>query len=76
MLTYARGNVPWPWDTAWDQRAKMLGAISAGGGGGGGGTLQVFEGRAPAAPDDAAKAALNYPSGGGTLTQWNGSAWV
>lgn len=50
--------------------------INQGGGGGGGGTIQVYEGRDPAPPDDPTKAALNYPVGGGTLTQWDGAAWV
>lgn len=45
---------------------------------GGGGTIQVYQGRSPAAPDDPTKAALDYPVGGGTLLQWDiGSAsWV
>lgn len=40
--------------------------------------LQVFEGRAPAAPDFPAAAALNYPTGGGTIEQWDtvGGNWV
>lgn len=52
--------------------------INQGGGGGGGGTIQVYEDRDPAAPDDPTKAAVNYPSGGGTLTQWDtvAQAWV
>lgn len=27
-------------------------------------------------PTDTSKPALSYPTGGGTTTQWNGSAWV
>ncbi len=47
------------------------------GGGGGGGTIQVYTGAAPpAAPDDPTKPALFYPTGGGTLFQWDGAAWV
>lgn len=39
--------------------------------GGGSGALQVYQGRAPAAPDDPSKAALNYPIGGGQLQNWD-----
>ena len=40
--------------------------------------IQVYEGRAPAPPDDPTQAALNFPTGGGTLSQWSPSAaaWV
>ncbi len=38
--------------------------------GGGGGGTQVFD-TYPAAPTDPTKAALSYPSGGGTLYQWD-----
>jgi len=40
--------------------------------------IQVYQGRAPAAPDDPTKPALDYPVGGGNLSQWNvGTAtWV
>jgi len=57
--------------------AQLLCEINEGGGGGGG-TIQVFEGRDPLPPDDPTKPALNFPVGGGTLTQWpaNGPAWV
>jgi hypothetical protein len=51
-------------------------AMADGGGTGGGGTIQVYEGRDPAPPDDPTKAAVNYPVGGGSLTQWTGAAWV
>ena len=46
-------------------------------GGGGGGAVQVYD-TYPAAPDDTSKAALSYPSGGGTLYQWDtiSQAWV
>lgn len=56
----------------------LLNAVEAnGGGGGGGGTIQVYTGAAPpAAPDDPTKPALYYPTGGGTLLQWDGAAWV
>ncbi len=48
------------------------------GGGGGGGTIQVYENRDPAPPDDPTKAAISEPTGGGTLTFWSPSsaAWV
>lgn len=40
--------------------------------------VQVYEGRDPAAPDDPTKAALSFPTNGGTLTQWSVAlqAWV
>ncbi len=47
-------------------------------GGSGSGALQVFEGRDPAAPDDTTEAAVSFPTGGGSLSQWSvaGQAWV
>lgn len=41
-------------------------------------TIQVYEGRAPAPPDDPTRPALNYPTGGGSLEQWSvgAGAWV
>jgi len=47
-------------------------------GGGGAGSIQVYEGRDPALPDDPTKAALSYPTGGGSLTQWDvpSQTWV
>lgn len=46
--------------------------------GGGGGAQEVYIGRDPAPPDDPTKPALSFPSGGGTLTQWdvNSQTWV
>ncbi len=57
-------------------KLALLCSIASGGGTGGG--IQVYVGRDPAPPDDPTKAALNYPSGGGTLTQWDtvGLVWV
>ncbi len=57
---------------------KQLVALNAGGGGAGGVGMQVYEGRAPAAPDDPTKAAIDYPVGGGVIQQWDiGTAtWV
>ncbi len=44
---------------------------------GGGGAAQVYTGAAPpAAPANPANPALFYPTGGGTLLQWDGAAWV
>lgn len=56
----------------------LLCSIAANGGGGGGGTTQVYIARDPLPPDDPTKPALNYPAGGGTLTQWDvgSAAWV
>jgi hypothetical protein len=58
----------------------ILGAIAEGGGGGGG-TIQVYTGafadpNGNVTPDDPTKPALFYPTGGGTLWQWDGAAWV
>lgn len=58
---------------------QLLVAIAEGinQGGTGGGTIQVYTGAAPpAAPDNPALPALYYPTGGGTLFQWDGAAWV
>lgn len=45
--------------------------------GGAGGAQQVYTGAAPpAAPDNPALPAVFYPTGGGTLLQWDGAAWV
>lgn len=51
---------------------------SAGGGGSGSGDVQVYMGRAPAAPDNPAIGAVDYPVGGGGLQQWDtvAQAWV
>lgn len=32
---------------------------------------QIYQGRAPAAPDDPTLPALDYPLGGGSIQQWN-----
>jgi hypothetical protein len=49
-----------------------------GGGSGGSGDVQVFEGRAPAAPDNTAIAAISFDTGGGPQQEWAPSlqAWV
>lgn len=48
------------------------------GGGSGSGVQQVYEGRAPAPPDDPAQEAVDFPIGGGSLSQWSVSLqqWV
>jgi len=52
-------------------------AQSLSGGGSVGGAQEVYTGAAPpAAPADPTKPALYYPTGGGTLFQWDGAAWV
>lgn len=45
---------------------------------GAGGAVQVFENRDPAPPDDPTKAAVSFPTNGGTLSQWSVAlqAWV
>lgn len=46
--------------------------------GGGSGVEQVYEGRAPAIPDDPTKPAVDFPLGGGTMLQWSvqDQTWV
>lgn len=52
-------------------------SILAGGGGGGTAVEQVYVGRAPADPDDPTKAAVSFPAGGGTLSQYDpDTGWV
>lgn len=43
-------------------------------GSGGGSAQQVYNDEPT--PDDPSLPALSFPTGGGTLTQWTGSAWV
>lgn len=40
--------------------------------------IQVYEGRAPSAPDDPSKGAISYPVGGGDAQLWvvASQAWV
>jgi len=56
----------------------LLNLISANISTGGLGGAQVYEGRDPLPPDDPTRAAINYPNGGGTQTQWDtgSQAWV
>ncbi len=77
-VNFLSGTSPTFIDTRWVLLVKILNASNAGGGGGGGGgTTQVYTGAAPpAAPTDPTKPALFYPTGGGTLLQWDGAAWV
>lgn len=42
-----------------------------GGGTGGDGVQEVYEDRAPAAPDDPSRPAVNYESATGALTHWS-----
>ncbi len=52
--------------------------LAAGGGGSGSALQQVYIGRDPALPDDPTKPALSFPSGGGTITQFDvlSQTWV
>lgn len=50
------------------------GAGTADTGGGGSGVQQVYNDQPT--PDDPSLPALSFPTGGGQLTQWTGSAWV
>lgn len=59
-------------------RYAKLGILCDINAGGGGGAQEVYIGRDPAPPDDPTKPALSFPSGGGTLTQWDvaSQTWV
>lgn len=47
------------------------------GGGGVGSPQQIYTGGSPpAAPDDPSLPAMYYPTGGGTVLQWDGASWV
>lgn len=72
---YPEGNTVLPSDDSMRTLHKIADAVV--GGGGPGGTQQVYTGAAPpAAPDNPALPAVFYPTGGGTLSQWDGAAWV
>lgn len=78
---FGDGNTPRRSDPSWVVLQKILGALGGGSSGSGGsifGTTQVYENRDPAAPDDPTKAAINFPTGGGPITQWSiaSQAWV
>ena len=45
--------------------------IATSGGGGGGGTIQVFQDHTGSPPGDPTKPALSFPTGGGTISQWD-----
>lgn len=75
LAFYPEGNTV----LASDNELRSLHKIADGssGGSGPGGAQQVYTGAAPpAAPDNPALPALFYPTGGGTLFQWDGAAWV
>ena len=75
---FGDGHTPRRSDTQWIILQKILGALVDGAGGSGSGAQEIYIGRDPAAPDDPTKPALNYPSGGGPMTQWDvgTQAWV
>lgn len=54
------------------------GGTGGGSGSGSGGFGGVYEGRAPAAPDDPTQPAIDFPVGGGSIQQWSVilQAWV
>lgn len=66
----------------WDQQSLLAAAVYQlcllNGGGGGSALLEVYQDRDPLPPNDPTKGALNYPLGGGALTQWDilSQAWV
>lgn len=58
---------------------KILQETGTGGGGSGSGSQEVYQGASPpAAPDDPTRPAVFYPSGGGSMQQWDvgSQAWV
>lgn len=73
---FGDGNTPRRSDPQWVVLQKILGSGGAGGGGSGSGDVQVYQDRAPAAPDNAALAAISYDSATQVISQWTGSAWV
>lgn len=76
---YPEGNRSLPSDNEMRSLHKIVdlgGGGTGGSGGGGTGDVQVYMNRDPAPPDNVSLAAINYPTGGGAITQWNGSAWV
>ena len=57
----------------------LLNAVAtATSGGGDGGAQEIYQDRAPAAPDDPTKPALSYPTGGGLMFQWDvaSQTWI
>jgi len=70
---YPENNRVLPSDDS-NRTLHKIAALVASGGGGGSGTQQVYMDRAPAAPDDPTKPALSFPSGGGSIQQWDNVA--
>jgi hypothetical protein len=62
-------------DDRWSAALYLLNQIVAGGSSG---AQQVYIGRDPAAPDDPTLPAISFPSGGGSITQWDvaSQTWV
>lgn len=73
---YPEGDSPIQFDQEQRSLQKIV-SLMGGGAGGGSGAVQVYTGASPpAAPANPALPALFYPTGGGTLSQWDGAAWV
>lgn len=67
------GNRSLPSDNEQRSLWKLVDLLGGGTGGGSGtiGLQQVYIDRDPLPPDTPSKPALNFPSGGGPITQWN-----
>jgi hypothetical protein len=71
---YPEGNQVLPSDDDLRTLHKLSSLSGAGSGtspGTGGAAMQVYVDRAPAEPDNVSIAALSYPSGGGSIQQWD-----
>lgn len=76
---YPEGNRSLPSDNEMRSLHKIVdlgGGGSGGSGGGGSGAVQVYQDRAPAAPDNPALAAISYDSSTQVISQWTGAAWI
>lgn len=73
---FPENNRSLPSDDEMRSLAKIVDLGGGGSGGTGSGDVQVYQDRAPAAPDNAALAAISYDSATQVISQWTGSAWV
>lgn len=77
---FPEGNTPTRIDTRWRLLQKIAGGVSSGGGGGGGAARQTFAGASPPADPTVSgtgtQGYLWYPTAGGQIKEWDGSAWV
>ena len=68
LTFYPEGTTSLPSDDAMRSLHKLVALGASGGGSGGIGA--IYEGRDPAAPDDPTQAAISFPVGGGSITEW------